>query len=124
MLDAYSRVQTARTAVVNLSDLKQGTSESVTNFGSRVARIIDDLEILMPAASRVPTGVPWDAAITALSGWNGVAADVKAKQLQDATNKVIWNTYNHLGVQLFISNLNPPSGTKCLRHLPQTLTQP
>jgi len=72
MLDAYSRVQTARTAVVNLSDLKQGTSESVTNFGSRVARIIDDLKILMPAASRVPAGVPWKAAITALAGWGGV----------------------------------------------------
>ncbi len=51
MLDAYSRVQMARTAVVNLSDLKQGASESVTDFGSRVARIIDDLEILMPAAA-------------------------------------------------------------------------
>jgi len=63
----------------------------------------------MPAASRVPTGVVWDAANTALAGWNGVAADVKAKQLQNAANKVIWNTYNHLGVPLFISNLKPPS---------------
>ncbi len=68
MLDAYSRVQTARTAVVNLSDLKQESSESVTYFGSRVAGIVDDLEILMPAASRAPTGVAWEAAITALAG--------------------------------------------------------
>ncbi len=44
MLDAYSRVQTARTAVVNLSDLKQGQNESVTDFGARVARTVDDLE--------------------------------------------------------------------------------
>ncbi len=40
MLDAYSRVQTARTAVVNLSDLKQGQNESVTDFGARVARTV------------------------------------------------------------------------------------
>jgi len=64
MLNAYSRVQTARTAVINLSDLKQGASESVTDFGSRVAHILDDLKILMPAASRVPTRVAWEGAIT------------------------------------------------------------
>jgi len=81
MLDAYSRVQTARTAVVNLSDLKQGNTESVADFGSRVACIVDDLEILMPAASRVPTGVAWEAAITALAGWNGIATDIKGKNL-------------------------------------------
>jgi len=121
MLDAYSRVQTARTAVVNLSDLKQGASESVTNFGSRVARIVDNLEILMPAASRVPAGVPWDAAITALARWGGVAADVKAKQLQDAANRVIWNTYNHLGVQLFISNLKPVFRDEMLKAPPTDL---
>jgi|688.fasta_scaffold60083_1 hypothetical protein len=121
MLDAYSRVQTARTAVVNLSDLKQGPSESVTDFGSRVARIVDDLETLMPAASRVPAGVPWDAAITALAGWGGVANDVKAKQLQDAANKVIWNTYNHLGVQLFISNLKPVFRDEMLKAPPTDL---
>ena len=121
MLDAYSRVQTARTAVVNLSDLKQGASESVTNFGSRVARIIDDLEILMPAASRVPAGIPWDDAITALAGWGAVAADVKAKQLQDAANRVIWNTYNHLGVQLFISNLKPVFRDEMLKAPPTDL---
>jgi hypothetical protein len=40
MLDAYSRVQTAHTAVINLLDLKQGASESVMDFGSIVARII------------------------------------------------------------------------------------
>ena len=121
MLDAYSRVQTARTAVVNLSDLKQGSSESVTDFGSRVARIVDDLETLMPAASRTPAGVPWADEITALNGWAAVADNVKTKQLQDAANRVIWNTYNHLGVQLFISNLKPTFRDEMLKAPPTDL---
>jgi hypothetical protein len=81
MLDAYSRVQTARTAVVNLSDLKQGQNESVTDFGARVARTVDDLEHLMPAASRVPQGVDWADVFTGLAGWAGVTAAQKATQL-------------------------------------------
>jgi len=75
----------------------------------------------MLAASRVPTGVAWDAAITALAGWGGVAADVKAKQLQDDANKVIWNTYNHLGVQLFISDLKPAFRDEMLKAPPTDL---
>ena len=121
MLDAYSRVQTARTAVVNLSDLKQGSSETVTNFGSRVARIVDDLEILMPAASRTPAGVTWANEITALAGWGGVAAAIKTTQLQNAADRVIWNTYNHLGVQLFISNLKPVFRDEMLKAPPTDL---
>jgi len=121
MLDAYSRVQTARTAVVNLSDLKQGASESVTNFGSRVARIVDDLEILMPAAARTPAGVAWADEITALAGWGAVAAAIKTTQLQNAANRVIWNTYNHLGVQLFISNLKPVFRDEMLKAPPTDL---
>jgi len=86
-----------------------------------VARIVNDLEILMPAASRVPTGVAWEAAITSLAGWGGVAADIKEKQLQDAANKVIWNTYNHLRVQLFISNLKPVFRDEMLKAPPTDL---
>ncbi len=89
MLDAYSRVQMVRIAVVNLPDLKQGALESVTDFGSKVARIVDDLEILMPAASRVPQGVAWDDVITGLTGWAGVAARIKIAQLQVAADKVL-----------------------------------
>ena len=122
MLDAYSRVQTARTAVVNLSDLKQGASESVTNFGSRVARIVDDLEVLMPAAARTPAGVTWADEITALAGWGAVPAAIKTTQLQNAANRVIWNTYNHLGVQLFISNLKPVFRDEMLKAPPTDLS--
>ena len=64
LLDAYSRVQTARTTVVNLADLKQASSESITDFGARVAIITSDIEQLMPATSRLPQGVPWANDIT------------------------------------------------------------
>jgi hypothetical protein len=96
MLDAYSKVQIACSAVVNLSDLKQRALESVTDFGSRVAHIVDNLDTLMPVASRIPAGVTWDIEITGLAGWASIAANAKAKQLQDAPDKEIWNTYNHL----------------------------
>ena len=121
MLDAYSRVQTARTAVVNLSDLKQGQNESVTDFGARVARTVDDLEHLMPAASRVPQGVDWADVFTGLAGWAGVTAAQKATQLQAAADKVIWATYNHLGVQLFISNLKPALRDELMKAPPTDL---
>ncbi|EFX62556.1 hypothetical protein DAPPUDRAFT_270216 [Daphnia pulex] len=121
MLDAYSRVQTARTAVVNLSDLKQGQNESVTDFGARVARTVDDLEHLMPAASRVPQGVDWADVFTGLAGWAAVTAAQKATQLQEAANKVIWATYNHLGVQLFISNLKPTLRDELMKAPPTDL---
>jgi hypothetical protein len=46
---------------------------------------------------------------------------VKAEQLQDAANRVIWNTYNHLGVQLFISNLKPAFRDEMLKAPPTDL---
>ena len=121
LLDAYSRVQTARTTVVNLADLKQNPSESITDFGSRVAIIVSDLEQLMPANSRIPHGVTWDDAITGLNGWGAVAQAVKDKQLQDAADKVIWASFDHLGVQLFISNLKPLLRDKLMKTPPANL---
>ncbi len=121
MLDAYSRVQTARTAVVNLSDLKQQQNESVTDFGARVARTVDDLEHLMPKASRVPQGVAWEDTFTGLAGWAGVTAAQKATQLQLAADKIIWATYDHLRVQLFISNLKPALRDEIMKVPPTNL---
>jgi len=77
--------------------------------------------MLMPAASRTPAGVTWADEITALAGWGGVAAAIKTTQLQNAANRVIWNTYNHLGVQLFISNLKPVFRDEMLKAPPTDL---
>ena len=121
LLEAYSRVQTARTTVVNLADLKQATNESITDFGSRVAIIVEDLKQLMPAASRVPQGVRWHADITGLAGWNAVDAAHKANALQQAADKVRWASFDHLGIQLFVSNLKPIIRDELMKAPPATL---
>ncbi len=77
----------------------------------------------MPAASRRPAGVTWDNAITGLTGWAGVAAAIKTKQLKDAADKVIWATYKHLGVQLFVSNLKPAIHDELMKNPPTDLKQ-
>ena len=121
LLEAYSRVQTARTTTVNLADLKQATNESITDFGSRVAIIVEDIKQLMPAASRVPQGVVWHADFTGLAGWNAVNAARKADLLQSAADKVRWACFDHLGIQLFVSNLKPAIRDELMKAPPATL---
>ena len=121
LLDAYSRVQTALTTTVNLADLKQAANESITDFSLRVAIIVEDIKQLMPVAIRVPQGVTWDATITGLAGWNGVGAGIKAAILQQAADKVRWASFNHLGVQLFVSNLKPVLREKLMKAPPALL---
>ena len=121
LLDAYSRVQTTRTTVVNLTDLKQLNNESITDFGSRVASVIDDIKQLMPAASKTPQGIPWAPELRALAGFNDVAAAVKAKQLQDVADQMVWNSFDHLGIQLFVSNLKPIIRDELMKTPPATL---
>jgi len=45
--------------------------------------------------------------VQALNGFGAVAADVKQGLLNAAAEKAVWNTMNHMSVQLFISNLKP-----------------
>lgn len=121
LLDAYSRVQTTRTTVVNLTDLKQLSNESITDFGSRVASIIEDIKQLMPVASKTPQGITWAAEIRGLAGFNDVAAAIKAKQLQDVADQMVWNSFDHLGIQLFVSNLKPVIRDELMKTPPATL---
>ena len=123
LLDAYSRVQTTRTAVIGLSNLNQGADEPVNDFGARVAKVINDLDRLMPAAARQPAGVVWPAGFTALAGFNALAAATKQDVLNDAANKAVWNTMNHMGVQLFISNLKPVFRDELMKNPPATLME-
>ncbi len=60
-------------------------------------------------------------ALVLLAGWAGVTAEQKATQLQIAADKVIWATYNHLGVQLFISNLKPALRDELMKAPPTDL---
>lgn len=121
LLDAYSRVQTTRTAVIGLSNLAQGHDEAVNDFGARVAKIVNDLDKLMPDAARQPQGVTWPAAMLALNGWNALPAATLQEPLNAAAEKAVWNTMNHMGVQLFISNLKPTLREELMKTPPNTL---
>ena len=77
--------------MVNLTDLKQANNKSITDFGCRATSIIEDIKQLMPVASQTPQGIPSDATIRVLAGWYAVTAAVKAKQLQDVADQMIWN---------------------------------
>jgi hypothetical protein len=121
LLDAYSRVQTSRTAVIGLSNLNQGHDETVNDFGARVAKVINDLDKLMPNTARQPQGIAWPAQILALAGFNALAADVKQAPLNAAATNAISNTMTHMGVQLFISNLKPSLRDELMKNPPATL---
>jgi len=123
LLDAYSRVQTTRTAVIGLSNLNQSSDESVNDFGARVAKVVKDLAKLMPQAACEPQGITWPAALQALNSFNAVAANVKQSLLNEAANKAVWNTMNHMGVQLFISNLKPLLCNELMKAPPATLME-
>ena len=73
--------------MVNLAGLKQASNESITDFGSRVAVIVEDIKQLMPADRLVPQGVVWHADITSLASWGGVNAAHKAAVLQSVADK-------------------------------------
>ena len=121
LLDAYSKVQTTRTAVIGLNNLTQHNDETVIDFGARVAKVVNDLDKLMPAAARQPQGVTWPATILALAGFAALPAATKQEPLNAAADKAVWNTMNHMGVQLFISNLKPSLREELMKAPPATL---
>jgi hypothetical protein len=60
-------------------------------FGARVAKVINDLDKLMPTEAR------------------------------HVVNKAVWNTMNHRGVKLFISNLKPIFRDDLVKALPEAV---
>jgi hypothetical protein len=78
---------------------------------------------MKPAAARQPAGVVWPDGFTALAGFNALAAATKQGVLNNAANKAVWNTMNHMGVQLFISNLKPIFTDELMKAPPATLME-
>ncbi len=97
-------MQTTRTAVSGLININQSSDESVNDFRAGVAKVVNDLDKLMPQEAHEPQGITWPAQLQALDGFNAV---VKQGLLNEAVEKAVWNRMNHMGVQLFISNLKP-----------------
>ena len=121
-LRTYGTVRTVRTTALNISDIKQGASESAAQYMARVIKIIDDIKFIAPAALPVPAD-PWEDSIEALAGWGAVPAADKNKQLQDLLKAGAEDAYNRVGLQLFIAGLRPQLRSKLMETDPATMRQ-
>ena len=78
-LRSYDSARTARTAVVNIFDVKQDSNETITDYHTKVCKAINDMEALLPAAARAPNPDHYDARLRALPAFVAMEADAKAK---------------------------------------------
>ena len=118
-LEAYSATRTARTATINIVDLRQGATESVLDFHSRVVKAVDDMEALLPAAQRLPGPNRFTAPVVALAGWAALAQGAKDDSASAYMVEATTRAFNHMGLQIFISNLRPALRDELMKSIPQ-----
>ena len=80
-LKTYGTTRTVRTAALNLTDIRQGTTESAARYISRVIKIVSDIQAMAPDALPAPAQ-PWTAAVRAVPAFVALAAAVKTEQAQ------------------------------------------
>ena len=122
-LKAYSKVRTARTATVNLAEVKQGNAENVNEYYNRVLAAINDLENLMPAGALQvrATADAYPAAVIALAGFAALPAAAKQETITKATKSGCTQAFNYMGLQHFIANLKPAYRDELMKTNPLTL---
>ena len=118
--ESYAPALTARTATVTLHEVKQGTTEKVVAYYSRVISVVNDLEKLLPAVQRAPAAAALDPAIVALAGFAALPAATRADG-QTKVNLGITIAINHIGMQLFVAGLKQLYRDKMLEDMPDTL---
>ena len=120
-LESWSTVRTTRTATVNLADLKQGQSEAVTTFYPRVVKAVDDLEALVTNGVFPLPAVVWPDAVNNVPEFVALPVAVRA----DAASRLVKHgadaAFNHMALNLFISNLRPALRDELLKLQPATL---
>jgi len=114
-LDAYSITCTSRTATINLADLHQSPAENVVDFYSKVVKAVDQLETLVPAGGFPLPATPFPAAFAAIAAADKLAA-ATALHTAGATA-----AFNHVAMQLFISNLRPALRDEIMKSPPVSL---
>ncbi len=119
-LESFAPARTARTATVNLHEVKQQPAEDVVGFYSRVINIIDELEILLPAAARRPIAVAMPAAIAALAGFEALADPVK-QIVPTIFDLGVTTALNHVAIQLFVAGLKPAIRDEMMKNMPVLL---
>ena len=119
-LRTYGTTRTARTAALNLSEVRQGNTESSARYIARVIKIIADIRSLAPANLPAPNN-PFDDAIRGLAGWNGIAQAVKQANIQHLMQAGAQDAYNRIGMQLFIAGLRPNIRVELMKANPNTM---
>jgi hypothetical protein len=119
-LAAFSTTRTPRTATVNLADLHQGQTEQVVSFYPRVIKAVDDLEALAGAAFPLPDP-PFPVEFTNVPGFAALAVPVRAAAAQSLVTFGAASAFNHIALNLFISNLRPSLRDELLKTPPDTL---
>ena len=120
-LTSYAPALTARTATVNLHDIKQTAQESIVAFYSRVIKAVNDLENLLPAAQRTPAAAAYPAEVVALAGYAALAANVRADGIANLINTGITTAMNHIGLQLFVAGLRSSIRDELMKNMPVSL---
>lgn len=119
-LTSYAPALTARTATVNLHDVKQNSQESIVQFYSRVIKAVNDLEALLPAAQRA-NAATYPAAVIALAGYNAIPAADRRAGVQHLLDTGITTAMNHIGLQLFVAGLRSSIRDELMKNMPASL---
>ena len=119
-LRTYGTVRTVRTTALNITDIKQGASESAAQYMARVIKIIDDIKFIAPAVLPEPA-TPWTAPFTEAAGWAAITAANKTAQMQQLLRAGAEDAYNRVGLQLFIAGLKPTLRSKLMETDPATM---
>ena len=120
-LESWSAVRTTRTATVNLSDLKQGQNEPVTAFYPRVIKAVDNLEALIPGLAFPLPNPVWPQAFLDVGGFAALPVAARAAAASALVRHGATSAFNHMALNLFISNLRPSLRDELLKALPNTL---
>ena len=105
-LAAFSTTHTPRTATVNLADLHQGQNKTVVSFYPRVVKASDDLEALTGAAFPLPDP-PFPVDFTNVPGFAALVVPVCAATAQALVTFSAASAFNHIALNLLVSNLRP-----------------
>lgn len=120
-LISYDPARTARTAVVNIFDVKQEAHETICDYHTKVCKAIDDIEALLPAAARTPNANDYPEALRTNAAFAALNADLKQRGAQNFQNRGLTNAFNHVGLQIFVANMKPNIRSELMKTMPATL---
>lgn len=119
-LTTYSTTKTSRTTTLHLADLRQTSSESVSEFYPRVNRVLDDIKGMAPENFPAPAQT-YPQEIIALAGFAAVAADIKTAGANRLIATGAKAAFNFIGLHLFIAGLKPTLRAELMKTPPDSM---